>query len=169
RNSNIENKDIMKDIYNVSLCAMISRDRRRLLYNDIYSTFINDYETLFSNIEKYINTIKNNNLKCKTLLDNEQYSIYGETDLIDFDNKKILDFKCSGSDNFKLEWLLQLLAYTSLIRITPSTQNIEINKIEVYNPIRGLLFTFDISKWNKEKELIEFMNLIRYRKFKNEN
>jgi DNA polymerase III epsilon subunit-like protein len=141
---------------------MIYSERKRLLYKDIKELFINNNE-LFENIQKYVLKMKDNDLICKEQLSNEKFNIYGESDLIDKTNKKIIDFKCSDSDNFKIEWLLQLLAYASLIRLNDEYKNITIDCLEIYNPIRGLLFTFDISNWKKEEEFIKYMDMVRYR------
>src|SRR5208282_3864129 len=119
-----------------------------LYRDDVFPTFMKN-ELIFDNINKYVMTIKNNNLLCKELLESEEYQIYGEVDMIDVSNNKIIDFKCSNSENFNLDWLIQLLAYCALIRLY---SKIEINNLEVYNPLKGLLFTFDVSSWNKEKQ-----------------
>lgn len=163
-NKNMNNEEVINDIYKVSLCSMISQNRRRLLHrNDTSVLFTENNKILFENIKEYVDSIKKNNLVCKKEISSEIYSIYGEVDLIDLDNCKIIDFKCSSSENFQFEWLLQLLAYTSLIKLnSPHPKNI-INQIEIYNPIRGLTYTIDVSSWNKEAEFIKYMDMVRYR------
>ncbi len=157
--SNNLTHEIIKDIYNVSLCENISSGRRRLLYKDVSNYFWKD-KNLFTDIEnKYIETIKNNDLECKRIIISEKYDLVGELDLVDKTNKKIIDYKCSITSHCKLEWIIQLLAYVSLLKIT--NNEIEINSIEIYNPILGSVTNFDISKWNKYDELLSYLSTLR--------
>jgi len=160
--NNLSN-EITKDIYKISLCGTILGGRRRLLYRDVYDHFTSGYDSLFKNIGIYIDTLNPEftNLVCKKFIKNDEYDIMGEIDLINVDKNKIIDFKCSGSDNFKLEWLLQLLAYLAIVR--KSYKNYEINTVEIYNPMHGSLYTIDLSKWDKENEFLEFLYEIRVR------
>jgi DNA polymerase III epsilon subunit-like protein len=159
----INSNQICYDIYNVSLCGTILNGRRRLLYKDVYDNFTNGYDTLFNDIEKYIDIINPEftNLLCKKLIKNDEYDIMGEFDLLDVDNQKLIDFKCSSSDKFKLQWILQILAYIAIIK--KSYTHISIKEIEVYNPVQGEIYTLDISDWNKEDEYLAYLYEIRVR------
>ena len=64
------------------------------------------------------------------MIKNDSYDIIGEMDLVDVDNHKIIDFKCSSADKFKLEWILQLLAYLSIIK--KGYTDIIIKEIEIF-------------------------------------
>ena len=56
-----------------------------------------------------------------------------------------------------IEHTLQLLLYTSLAR----SKGMKINKVSIYNPLLGKYYYSDVSKWDKEEELLEyFQNLI---------
>ena len=159
RNKDLANKDIYDAIYDISLCTMIYNNRRRLLYNrEAQDVFKN--ELLFNNVYSYVETLKGLELITKYGIFNEKYTIYGEMDLINVTNKKVIDFKCSDSDHFNFDWLVQLLAYTALLRLSTDKT---INTIEVYNPIRGILFSMDVQTWNKEEELLKFMDMVRSR------
>lgn len=162
----LKTDDIVSDIYKISLCSMISNDRRRLLYRkDTEKIFIDNNKEIYGNIMQYIDHIGHDNLKCKKYLSDNKYDINGETDLVDFDNCKIIDFKCSSSENFQFEWLLQLLAYASLIK----NENIEIKTLEIYNPLQGLIFTIDISNWKQHDNLIKYMDIVRCRQLNRNN
>lgn len=160
--NNITN-DIHHDIYNVSLCDTFLNGRRRLIYKDVFDNFTNGYDNLFEDISTYIEHInpEYTNLNCKKLIYNKEYDLTGEIDMLDIDNNKIVDFKCSSTDKIKLEWVLQLLAYLSIIK--KSYKNIAIKELEVYNPMQGEIYTLDISNWDKEDEYLSYLYEIRVR------
>lgn len=163
-NSNdYQSNEINYDIYNISLCGTILNGRRRLLYKDVYDNFHNGYENMFNDIGKYVNTLNPEftNLICKKMIITEEYDLIGEMDLLDIDHCKIIDFKCSSSDKFKLDWLLQLLAYVSIIK--KNYDQITIKEIEIYNPLQGEIYTIDISEWNKADEFLSYLYEIRIR------
>lgn len=161
QNNELDNKMIMKDIYNISLTHQILEKRRRLIYKDVDYYFTKD-EKLFSDIEIYVNSLKNHNLECKKVVYNEEYDIIGEIDLLDITDKKIIDFKCS-CNTFNFRWILQLLTYAALLRL--SEPDIIIEYIEVYNPLLGLISTMDIREWYKNeklsKELLQELHNVR--------
>ena len=82
--------------------------------------------------------------------------------MIDYTNKKIIDYKCSASSNCKLDWIIQLLTYVSLLYL--EKPDILIETIEIYNPILGTKTSFDIKDWNKHKELLSFLSKTRNNK-----
>ena len=80
------------------------------------------------------------------------YDIYhGECDLVCDD--LLLDYKCSENNFLQIEWIVQLLCYTQMLR----DENYTINKIGIFNVLNGKLMIADISKWNKGKELFEYL------------
>jgi len=159
----LESSDILNDIYNVSLCGTIIAGRRRLMYKDVFKAFVNDYDMLFSNINMYVKSLDTLGIvyKCKKFINSGEYDIMGEIDLLDCTNGKIIDFKCSSSDNFKIEWLLQLLAYTAIIK--KSSPETVINELVIYNPLMGLIYTLDVRDWNKPDEYLTLLYKIRVR------
>ena len=162
-NGDLQSGQISKDIYNISLCGTILGGRRRLLYKDVYDKFNDEYYNLFNDIETYVNDINPEftNLICKKMVKSDEYDLIGEIDLLDIDNNKIIDFKCSQSDKFKLEWILQLLAYTAIVK--KHYDHINIKYIEVYNPLQGEIYTMDISNWDKVDEYLSYLYEIRVR------
>lgn len=168
RSKNLDTDSIIKEIYQISLCGMVCSDRNRLLYNQIaYNCFTQDNTELFSDIKKYVSGIKDNNLQCKKYVFNMKYVICGEIDLLDITHEKIIDFKCSEASGFQMEWCVQLLAYVALMRLNKheKIENIhtKVNQIEIYNALKGVIYTVDITNWNKEKELLEYMDYVRTR------
>lgn len=153
-----KNLSILKDIYNVSISSNIRDGRRRLVYKDVSDVFLQDTQ-IFENINSYINSIKQNKLICKKKLYDTDREILGELDLLDSTNNTLIDFKCSTTSECKLEWIMQLLAYTSLLNL----ENIKIDTIKIYNPLIGNTVSFDVSNWNKQKELLDFMEKVRDR------
>lgn len=162
-NNNLSSNEIVQDIYNVSLSNTILGGRRRLIYKDVYNHVKDGYDNMFVDMDKYIETLNPEftKLDCKKLVRNAEYDIMGEIDLVNIDGGKIIDFKCSSSDKFKLEWSLQLLTYLAIMR--KGYPDIVINNIEVYNPMQGETYTIDVSNWNKEDELLFYLYEIRVR------
>lgn len=151
---------ILKDIYKISLCENISDGRRRLLYKNVFNCFSKNIN-LFDDIENSINQIVSNELICKKIVFDEKYDIVGELDLLDLTNNKIIDYKCSVSSECKLEWILQLLTYASIIK--RNGLKIKIDYIEFYNPMLGSISTIDITNWNNEELLLKKLFEIRER------
>ena len=163
QNYNIKSDDIIEDIYIISLCGNILNDRRRLLYKDVTHIFLQN-KSIFKDIKTYINQFpKSNILLCKKIIGNNEYLIHGELDLIDTTGNELIDFKCSNSTSiFKLEWFVQLLIYKSIYN-----DGNDINLLTIYNPLKGLTCSVDITEWtlnnNNSKILLEYMYYVRER------
>lgn len=156
-NDYVEQKEISKEsIYKISLCQNIYANRKRLLYRNVFDYFDSNKQ-IYANIEKFINKYKQNKIKSKYVVVNNDYMISGELDLLDITNRKIIDYKTS-SNTIQLDWIIQLLTYTALIRLNT---NYKIDSIEIYNPLSGIEYEIDVSSWHSEKELLEKLNTIR--------
>lgn len=151
--------DIKRSIYQTSLAKTILSGRRRLLYKDVSEHFTTNYDDFLDDTLVYIDRLEPefNNLLCKRMVVNEDWDLYGEIDLIY--NDTLIDFKCSSSNDFKLDWMLQLLTYTAMYRLEGHI----VNNIQIYNALQGETYTIDVSQWNKEKELLEFLYDVRIR------
>ncbi len=77
--------------------------------------------------------------------------IYGDADLII--DKEIMDIKTSNKSDVNIEFTLQLLIYTSLARI----KGMKIDKISIFNPLLGEYNYADVSLWNKDEVLLEYL------------
>jgi hypothetical protein len=162
RNKENISTNILKDVYRVALCGNIYDQRRRLLYKDVSDCFIDNSIILKDIQEKYVQELCNNKLLCKYNISNYEYDIHGEIDLIDITERKIVDFKCSNSKEVKLEWILQLLTYVSLLKI--NKKKVVIDFIEIYNPLQGNIYKINISEWDKELDFIKYIYKSRDKK-----
>ncbi len=159
------NNTLMKEIYWISLCRNFRNDRNRLAYKNIYGLIINnlekDYESnnLILQMDNIIEYLTKKNSKCKINVQHRFYSnnilcsICGELDLIDMDSGNLIDLKCS-ENNFRLEWMIQLLLYYSLL---PVKDKKAVKKISVINVFDGLMYSFDIPQEYKSDELIRYI------------
>lgn len=156
-NKSMKSMKVLEDIYNVSICDNIIAGRRRLVYKNVYKDFINEYP-IFEHCNKFVRLLQDHNLYCKKLIFDNDRDIVGEMDLLDLTDNTIIDYKCSSSGDFKLNWMIQMLAYKALHENNGGNK---INKLKVYNPILGTLSEIDISEWNKGCELLNYLKYIR--------
>jgi hypothetical protein len=150
-------EDINEDIYQVSLCGMIYDGRRRLLYKNVFEEF-NRNEGIYADMDDWVYKFKHNNVTVKKHINDTKLSIVGEMDLYDKSNECIVDFKASLNSECKLEWVIQLLMYASLMK---KKEKVNIKTIAIYNPIMGSSTDIDISKYSKHNELLKYMDSIR--------
>jgi hypothetical protein len=145
----------LNDIWEVSKCRRIVMEyRRRLLYKNISGDdFEKDYSLLFNNIKtEFVNFIKSK--KIKEIECHEEYEIpdgiYGELDLRIDDT--IIDYKTTQNNDMNLEWIVQLLCY----KVLCDTKT-KINKIAIFNPLKGTYSEMDVSNWTKHKDLVAYL------------
>jgi hypothetical protein len=150
-NKNNNWKKIIWDIFMVSKCHSIWGDRRKNLYIEISKKNVLSLQDFYDEIYDFISTIinKETNIYCNPRLDNG--IIFGDADLII--NNEIMDFKTSYHEDINIEYTLQLLIYTALAR----SKGIQINKISIYNPLCGVYYYADISNWDKDEELLDYL------------
>jgi len=142
----------VKHIYNISLCPNIYTNRRRLLYKDCFNIF-NSNKKIYDDIDIFCKKYSNNDIIIKKVSTDSKNMITGELDMYDATLKKIIDFKTSSAKQIQMEWILQLLTYCALLRL----ESIEVNYISIYNPLSGIESIIDVSKWNKENELLNIL------------
>jgi hypothetical protein len=160
KNAKIKTSDIINDIYLISLCENVSNGRRRLLYKNEIFTFFTKNKEIFINIYLYLKSKLNHDLICKRFLYDRERDITGELDLLDITSKTLIDFKCSASHACKLEWIIQLLAYAALLK--NNYYDVEVDNIEIYNPILGTVTSFSIKDMKDNGELLlDFLDNIR--------
>ncbi|ATZ81100.1 Uvr helicase/DDEDDh 3'-5' exonuclease [Bodo saltans virus] len=140
-----KNKDIMEDIYYISLSNKIKDNRRRLIYMNVYEIFMNKFDKTNERIENYADMIKSKNNVCKCNISRDVkkqiFSYHGEMDLIDIDNNVIIDFKCSIDNNLKLEWIIQVMMYYCMYSM--ETDN-DIDYVGIFNVITGIYWKLRI-------------------------
>lgn len=159
KDTNVPSVEVKSDIYIISLANTILNCRRRLMYKDVSKYFFENYEKLFDDMKIYTDSLLSTDLFCKKLVRNDEYDLIGEIDLLDNSNNKIIDFKCSASNKIRLEWIIQLLIYLSIMKINNKNNNIKY--LEIYNPLQGEIYTIDISNWDKEVELLKYLYNMR--------
>jgi len=144
-------KKIIWDIFMVSKSHSIWGNRRKNLYVNITKNNILSLHDFYNDIYEFISSIINqkSNVYCNPRLDNG--IIFGDADLII--NNEIMDFKTSFHEDINVEYTLQLLIYTSLAR----SKGIQINKISIYNPLCGIYYYADISEWDKDEDLLDYL------------
>lgn len=174
-NVDIPSKQIMKEIYLVSLCQKFRLGRRRLVYRDIFDLYEKNNATVIPRIDQWIGLMKNSKEECKigTFVDlffnrskenvfeptkcktNESFAVIfaGEIDYINLTDNTLVDIKCSTHD-LKLEWLLQLLMYYSIL--SKADKNYVIKKLAIANIFRGIYYTFDVPPNYNVNGMIKF-------------
>lgn len=150
-------RDINEDVYKVSLCGMVYEGRRRLLYKNVFEHFDTD-KGLYSDINDWVDNFKHNSITTKKSIVDTKLSISGELDLYDKTSSSIIDFKASLNTECKLEWVIQLLMYASLMK---KIHNTDIDTIAIYNPMMGTFTDINIKGYDKHEELLNYMNNIR--------
>lgn len=173
-NVNLSSKQIMREIYLVSLCQKFRLGRRRLVYRDIFNLYEKNNATVIPRIDQWIELMKNSMEDCKigTFVDlsfkrsnentfepshkmSDTFDIIfaGEIDYINLTDNTLVDIKCSTHD-FKLEWLLQLLMYYSIL--SKADKKYIIKKLAIANIFRGIYYTFDVPPDYNANGLIKF-------------
>lgn len=160
-NPKYDSSKIKYHIYNISTCSNILNGRKRLLHREIFD-YLNMDDAFFDDIDKFLGLIDcESTILCKKMVKNIKYDILGEIDLliIKNNNVKIIDFKCSQSETFKFEWFLQLLTYCSILKLENPV--FQINFLEIYNPLMGEIYTFDINGWDCHEKFLEYLLQLR--------
>ena len=183
QNSTKSTESIESSIYWISLCRNFRLDRARLAYRNIYNLFVKglemklstkldeqiEYDSIKSRIEYYITkytTIKSDiKPQPKISLEHKFYNIakkpcviLGELDIIIWDSELsmwvLTDFKCSECE-FKLEWVIQLLTYYSMGKLTNKFVK-TIGKLRIVNIMDGKEYTIDIDPLYPCEKLIKY-------------
>jgi superfamily I DNA/RNA helicase/DNA polymerase III epsilon subunit-like protein len=171
-----DNENILNDVYNISLCQNIYGNRKRLLYrDDLFELFTQDTGNVRENIKKALCNLVTQQVKTDKLIKVKKYEMEATVDYVD--THCITLMRLSNTDNFNLLWLLQIIGVVSLIEYNKRNK-LEPNKINkyanfstttanVYNPLRGLVFTVNLEEWvlnyEKSKYFIEYMDFVRAR------
>lgn len=146
--SNNHNNQIIEDIYNISLCRNFNNDRRRLVYRNVFNLFENMLNNGIKNkMDTYIQIMNDHKTKCKKTIFHrfkEVAILRGETDIIDWTDKTLIDIKCSESD-FKLEWYIQLLIYYTFLSAKDKQK---INYFGIINIMNGKYYKIKVPEIN---------------------
>lgn len=162
--SNKPSCDIIYDIFIISLMKGIIKGRNSILH------LINFDRTVF--IMDKINKQDVHSYKDWLIELEESYKLYFKdsktinTSYMLYDNeslvKGIVDVQCDDlviriktttSNNPRVDTLMQAISYASLSRRI----GININHCAIYNPLNGNMYTWDISKWSGENDVLYFL------------
>jgi hypothetical protein len=156
KSDNWKTEEILDDLYNISLCEKIIEGRRRLIHLQKFKkSFTNDKNTLsiVRNIQKTFLPLFSDKVRFQQPIKSEEYGIHGIYDMYDKKNKKIVEIKCSNSDDISLKWFLQALVYASIMRMNKK----KVKLIEIYNPLKGCLYQINIKEWKNQEKLLKFL------------
>ena len=152
-----KNVDIIEHIYNVSLCRKFNNDRRRLLYKNVLDIFEAMYNMeIKSNMDKYIELVKNKKSICKKIVFHKYENVAiltGEIDIIIDDT--LIDIKCSES-KFKLEWYMQLLLYYTFLDVNIKSK---IKYFAIINIMDGKYYKLPVPEINYKK-FIDYIEVL---------
>jgi DNA polymerase III epsilon subunit-like protein len=161
----LDYKTVINEIWDVSKSQLIVNDRRRrLLFKELQGEDImKDYEMMMDDIcDKFLTFVKGLDKPVVCRLDVKNADcVQGEIDMIVGDT--IIDYKVSNSDDVDASWILQLLCYKALYRSKEP-----INKIAIFNALKGWYAEIDVSTWAHNKELIAYLLEKRETKLKNQ-
>ena len=150
-NKNMNWEKIIWDIFLISKCHSVWGDRRKCLYINIEKDKVLGLKSFYKDINTFIKKLINDKIVfCNPDLNDGL--IFGDADLI-IENE-VLDIKTSSKKDINIEYTLQLLLYTSLARY----KGMKIDKISIFNPLLGMYHYCDVSEWNKNEELLEYLH-----------
>jgi DNA polymerase III epsilon subunit-like protein len=152
-------KEILNDIYYVSLCRNFNNDRRRLVYRNVFHLFESMLDKgIKNNMDTYIEQKINNEIICKKTIYHkykEVATILGEIDIIDWTEETLIDIKCSESQ-YKLEWYIQLLFYYSFLN---NQEKEKIKYFGVANIMDGKYYKIAVPQINYD-EFIKYIEVM---------
>jgi len=150
-NKNMNWEKIIWEIFLISKCHSVWGDRRKCLYINIEKDKVLGLKSFYKDINTFIKKLINDKIVfCNPDLNDGL--IFGDADLI-IENE-VLDIKTSSKKDINIEYTLQLLLYTSLARF----KGMKIDKISIFNPLLGMYHYCDVSEWNKNEELLEYLH-----------
>ena len=150
-NKNMNWDKIIWEIFLISKCHSVWGDRRKCLYINIEKDKVLGLKSFYKDINTFIKKLINDKIVfCNPDLNDGL--IFGDADLI-IENE-VLDIKTSSKKDINIEYTLQLLLYTSLARY----KGMKIDKISIFNPLLGIYHYCDVSSWNKNEELLDYLH-----------
>jgi|UniRef100_A0A6C0BHK5 DNA polymerase III epsilon subunit-like protein len=154
KNRCIASKDCLDDLWEVSKCQRVLRDKRkRLLFRP---TNVNNFTKCLNLIDdaseffcSFVKNFKSNDIEtfCKYKMDNGYFC---EFDMRVGNN--IILVKPSSMCEVSLDWIMHALISKVLFE-TNNTEKI-IKSAYIYNPIQGVCYHLDLEYWDKHTELL---------------
>jgi len=159
-NLDLENIDIIDDIFNISIVNSILNGREEE-YKYFNNKGLKIDINIIENIEKYFINLTTNseNILINPILGGSELCLGADADFIIDDI--ILDIKVSKIKTKNIAHIMQQFIYVSLYNLQQKKENTEsikkINKIKLYNPLLNIEYNVDITDWNRENEIIDFI------------
>lgn len=157
-------RDLLEEIYCVSLCSSIAMGHTAILYVPVKRQDLMLYAPMYDAMERHLQQLL---ADCKFPRDlvataaSVQYhnecngqKLMGEIDLCLRDT--VIDFKNSlfEPEQCRLEHFLQVLTYASILQCS---QNKRIRYVGVYNIIANRVFRIDITGWHQHQALCDML------------
>jgi DNA polymerase III epsilon subunit-like protein len=173
-NKENKNSEIMKDIYFISLTRKILNERRRLIYRDIYSVFMKDFDEINDRMNEYAELYESKKTECKMhmrkmyKIDKNNVVFSGELDMYNKEDEMIVDFKCSNSD-YKVEWVIQVMIYSALLIEGGKLDRNNIKYICIFNILKGKEYVIKIPEKYDYDLLLKYVGEYLKKELKSEN
>jgi hypothetical protein len=174
-----ESREAFRKITDVAVCAHLVYPPARtyFAFTDLHLGDLSKDKNLglFGCTKRFVESILKKHLECFDKVDmlpavitpDDMFEAFGVTTDKDLSTESlrgvadlivgdcILDIKCSAEKSgIQAQWVLQLLTYAGLARL----KGIFINKISIYNPIQGYVWTAPIDDWQRHEELLRDIN-----------
>lgn len=155
-NGSVPTSDIASTIWELSKCKKIVTEyRRRLLYKKVTQEDLALYHPLLQSIHDiFIPFLLSQGAPTDVDVEEDfeiREGMFGEVDVRV--GKLLLDYKCSNSDDVKLQWILQLLCYKVLCDFNQK----KIDRIAIFNPMKGWYSELNVATWDKHHELVKYL------------
>ena len=164
RDPSLKTDDLLEVVYKVSLCGSIADKRRRLLYMNVYDSFMEGRVDMFRDMSEYCKTFKDKKFVSKRVVRHSNGGIFidGELDLLNVSDRCIVDYKCSVAVSDDVSWVLQELAYKAMLEAEGAGGGFKgaIKNLEIYNPMSGKVYNYDVENWNGGKILLDLMYMV---------
>jgi hypothetical protein len=160
--SNISSNEIIFDIFIISTIKSILRGRKSFQYLINFSDSYNIHKINISDLVFYKNWFDDIFNSCSLFISSNIFNIQLNIrdpktkikciiDLIIDDS--IIEIRTSNDNKVTIEIIIKLLCYVGICR----NNGYIINYIKLYNPLNGLLLTWDIKLWDLHNDLLNII------------
>ena len=142
-------KDIIMDIWNVSLCSQIvNNNRRKMLYINIPMQKVKEFGEGVLEMFRYFGGVLGEEGE---VLIHKHYGVKGLSGEIDFwKDGALFDIKMSGEKKADLNWVMQLMCYKGLM-----DENCD--QFYIYNALNGKIVEIPCVEEEKCRKLVEYL------------
>jgi hypothetical protein len=139
-------------VWEIAKCNKIVNDgRRRLLYKDFDTDELNKYSDLYNDMyNNFVIRLPEHKKKCNQSIKSDD-GVSGEISLLA--EKTIIEIVPSNRSDIDASLVVQVLCHVHLCR----SKNIPIKRIQIFNPLLGLVHTTKLDDWARGDDLIEYL------------